>query len=81
MLIPVAALGILGALGVRLLTRAAASPLVTAATGALTAPLTRQLVLTSALCAVAVALLPAAPRLLPHLYPDASGPGRRRDSS
>lgn len=80
-LIPVAALGILGALGVRLLTRAAASPLVTAATGALTAPLTRQLVLASALCAVAVALLPAAPRLLPHLYPDASGPGRRRDSS
>ena len=80
--IPVAALAILSALGARLLTRMAGSPLVTAATGALTAPLTGQLILTSAICAVAVALLLAA-RLLPHVHPDASGPAPRgrRDSS
>ena len=64
-LIPVAALAILGALGVRLLTHAAGSPLVTAATSALTAPLTSQLKLTSALCAAAVAFLLATSRLVP----------------
>ncbi len=42
-LISVAALAILGALGVRFLTHAAGSPLVTAAAGALTTPLTGQL--------------------------------------
>jgi hypothetical protein len=62
-LMPVAAVGILGALGVSLLTRMAGSALVTAATGALTAPLTGQLVLTSAICVVAAAVLLAAPGL------------------
>jgi hypothetical protein len=78
--IPVAALG---ALGVRLLTRTAGSPLVTAATGVLTAPLTGQLLLTSAVCAALVALLLTVPRLLPHLGPDAGAPtpGNRGDSS
>jgi hypothetical protein len=71
-LIPVTALGILGALAVHLLTRTAGSPLVTHATGALTAPLTGQLILTSAICAAAIALLLAAPRLMPHPHPDAS---------
>jgi hypothetical protein len=81
--IPVGALGALGALGVRLLTRTAGSPLVTAATGALTAPLTSHLMLTSAICAALVALLLTVPRLLPHLGPDAGAPtpGKRRDSS
>jgi len=65
-LIPVAALAIFGALGVHLLTHAASSPLATAATSALTAPLTGQLELTSALCAAAVALLLTAPRLVPR---------------
>jgi hypothetical protein len=65
--IPVAALGALEALGIRLLTRTAGSPLVRAATGALTAPLTDQLLLTSAICAALVALLLTVPRLLPHL--------------
>ena len=65
-LIPVAALAILGALGVHLLTHAAGSPLATAATSALTAPLTGQLELTSALCAAAVALVLTAPRLVPR---------------
>ena len=63
--IPVAALGILGALGVRLLTRPADSPLVTRAASDLTAPLTGQLMLTSAICVAASVLLLAAPRLFP----------------
>jgi hypothetical protein len=80
--IPVAALGILGALGVRLLTRTGGSPLVTAVTGALTAPLAGQLLLTSAICAALVALLLTVPRFLPHLDPAAgtSALGKRRDS-
>lgn len=61
--IPVAALGALGALGIRLLTRTAGSPLVTAATGDLTAPLTRQLLLTGEICAALVALLLTVPGL------------------
>jgi hypothetical protein len=60
-LIPVAALGILGALAVHLLSRTGGSPFVTGATGALTAPLTGQLILTSAICAAAGALLLVAP--------------------
>jgi hypothetical protein len=67
MVIPVAALDVLGALGIRLLTHAAGSPLVTAATGALTAPLTGQFLLTSATCAALAALLLTVPRLLPRL--------------
>jgi hypothetical protein len=64
---------------VRLLTRTAGSPLVTAATGALTG----QLRLTSAICAALVALLLTVPRLLPHLGPDAGAPtpGNRGDNS
>jgi len=61
--IPVAALGALAALGIRLLTHMAGSPLVTAATGALTAPLTDHLETTTAICAMTGALLLAAPRL------------------
>jgi hypothetical protein len=62
--IPVAALGALGALGIRLLIRTAGSPLATAATSAFTAPLTDHLVLTTAVCAITGALLLVAPRLL-----------------
>jgi len=80
-LIPVAALAILGALGVRFLTHAAGSPLVTAATGALTTPLTGQLELTSAICAAAVAPLLAAPRLVSHRHSDTSAPALRKRRS
>ncbi len=51
LLIPVAALGIVGAVTLHFLTRTVGSPVVTDATGALTAPLTGQLILTSAVCA------------------------------
>jgi hypothetical protein len=78
-LIPVAALGILGALAMHLLTRTGGSPLVTGATGALTAPLTGQLILTSVICAAAGALLLVAPRLMPHPHPDASAPLPRKE--
>jgi hypothetical protein len=61
--IPVAALGALGAVGIRLLTHIGGSPLVTAATSALTAPLTTDLETTTAICALTGALLLAAPRL------------------
>jgi hypothetical protein len=64
--IPVAARGILGALGVRVLTRTGGSPLVTAVTDALTAPLASQLLLTSAICAALVALVLTVPWFLPH---------------
>jgi len=82
-LIPVAALAIFGALGVHLLTHAASSPLATAATSALTAPLTGQLELTSALCAAAVALLLTAPRLAPRRDSGTSAltPRKRRSGS
>ena len=82
-LIPVAALAIFGALGVHLLTHAAGSPLATAATSALTAPLTGQLELTSALCAAAVALLLTAPRLVPRRDSGTSAltPRKRRSGS
>lgn len=82
-LIPVAALAIFGALGVHLLTHAASSPLATAATSALTAPLTGQLELTSALCAAAVALLLTAPRLVPRRDSGTSAltPRKRRSGS
>jgi hypothetical protein len=60
------------------LTHAAGSPLVTAATGALTTPLTVQLELTSAICAAAVALLLAAPRLVSHRHSDTSAPALRK---
>jgi len=73
--IPVAAPGILGALAVRLLTRAAGSQVAAVATGALTAPLTGHLAATSAICGIAGAFLLAARRLLrPRSI---SGPGRR----
>jgi hypothetical protein len=61
--IPVAAVGAVGAVGIRLLTRTAGSPLVTAATSALTASLTDHLETTTAVCAITGALLLAAPRL------------------
>lgn len=70
--IPVAALG---ALGIRLLTLIGGSSLVTAATGALTAPLTTGLETTTAICAIIGALLLAAPRL--SRLKIVSGPGRR----
>jgi hypothetical protein len=81
-LIPAAALAILGALGVRLLTHAAGPPPVTAATSALTAPLIRQLELTSAICAAAAALLLTAPRLVPCRDSGTSAltPRKRRSS-
>jgi hypothetical protein len=63
LVIPVAALGAFGALGIRLLTHTAGSPLVTAATSALTAPLTTDLETTTVICAITGALLFAAPRL------------------
>ncbi len=62
-----------------LLTRTGGSPLVTGATGALTAPLTGQLILTSVICAAAGALLLVAPRLMPHPHPDASAPLPRKE--
>jgi hypothetical protein len=73
--IPVAALGALAALGIRLLTHAAGSPLVTAAASALTAPLTAHLETTAAICAIAGALLLAAPRL--SRPKSVSDPGRQ----
>ena len=78
-----APLAILGALGVHLLTHAAGSPLVNAATSALTAPLTRQLELTGALAAAAAALLLAAPLLMPHrdTGTNALAPRKRRSGS
>ncbi len=63
LVIPVAALGALATLGIRLLTHTGGSPLVTAATSALTAPLTTDLETTTAICAITGALLLAAPRL------------------
>jgi hypothetical protein len=64
-LIPVSVLGLLSALAVHLLTRVGGSPPVTAATSALTAPLTSHLILISAICGTASALLLAASRLVP----------------
>lgn len=61
--IPVAALGALAALGLRLLTHIGGSPLVTAATSALTAPLANHLETATAICAITGAILLAAPRL------------------
>jgi len=61
-LIPVAALRLLRALAVHLLTRAGASPPMTAVASALTAPLTSHLILTTAICGIASALLLAASR-------------------
>jgi hypothetical protein len=72
LLLPVAALGALGAASVRLLTPAGGSPLVTRAAGALTAPLTSQLTVTSAICVITGTLLLVAPRVLPHSRSDAS---------
>jgi hypothetical protein len=64
-LIPVAALGLLSALAVHLLTRTSGSPPVTAAASALTTPLTSHLILTTAICGIASALMLAGSRLVP----------------
>jgi hypothetical protein len=85
LVIPVAALGALGAFGIHLLTHHGGSPLVTAATSALTAPLATDLETTTAICAITGALLLAAPRLsrlkivsdLGRSCPGPSGRGRR----
>jgi hypothetical protein len=63
LVIPVAALSALATLGIRLLTNNVGSPLATAATSALTAPLATDLEITTAICAIIAALLLAAPRL------------------
>jgi hypothetical protein len=63
LVIPVAALGALATLGIRLLAHHGGSSLVTAATSALTDPLTTDLETTTAICAITGALLLAAPRL------------------
>jgi hypothetical protein len=76
LVIPIEALGAIGALGMRLLTHTAGSPLVTAATSALTAPLTTDLETSTAICAIAAALLLAAPRL--SRLKIVSGPGQSR---
>jgi hypothetical protein len=76
LVIPVAALGALATLCIRLLAHTGGSPLVTAATSALTAPLTTDLETTTAICTITGALLLTAPRL--SRLKIVSNPGRSR---